>query len=66
MHTLMWEKLITGIALALIIEGLWPFVSPAHWRNALIKMVSMDDRSVRVAALVSMAIGLILLHVLTY
>jgi len=62
----MWEKLVTGIALALIIEGLWPFVSPGHWRNALIKMVSMDDRSVRLAALLSMAIGLVLLHVLTY
>lgn len=66
MHTVIWDKLLTAIALVLIIEGLWPFISPARWRNALIKMVSMDDRSLRLVALVSMAIGLLILHVLTY
>lgn len=62
----MWDKLLSAVALVLIIEGLWPFISPGHWRNALMKMVSMDDRSLRLAALVSMALGLVLLHVLTY
>ncbi len=61
----MWQKLLSAIALVLIIEGLWPFISPAHWRNALIRMISMDDRSLRIAAFLSMALGLLILHLLT-
>lgn len=62
----MWDKLLSALALVMIIEGLWPFVSPDRWRNALLRIVTLDDRALRVAGLASMCVGLLVLHLLTY
>ena len=58
----MWHDLWVAIALLLVIEGLWPFLNPAGLRRALLQMASQDDRSVRVAGLVSMLAGVGLLY----
>lgn len=62
----MWDKLLSALALVMIIEGLWPFVSPDRWRNALLRIVTLDNRALRVAGLASMCVGLLVLHLLTY
>ena len=59
-----WEDLFRALALVLVIEGMWPFLAPSRWRQVLARIVSMDDRSLRITGLVSMALGLIVLQVL--
>lgn len=60
----MWLDLARAFALVLVIEGLWPFLSPARWRNAMLRVSSLDDRLLRSFGLVSMICGLVVLQVL--
>lgn len=61
----MWNDLGRAVALMLVIEGLMPFVSPGRFRRSLLNFAAMEDRSMRLLALASMAAGLIVLHFLT-
>lgn len=58
----MWNDLWAAVALMLVIEGIVPFMSPDIVRRMLASMAEMDDRSVRVAGLVSMLFGVGLLY----
>ena len=58
----MWHDFLAAIALVLVIEGIIPFINPGAMRRALIKMVEMNDQSLRFAGLTSMVIGVILLY----
>ncbi|WP_373089153.1 DUF2065 domain-containing protein [Zhongshania sp.] len=57
----MWQELSVALSMVLIIEGVLPFLSPERWRLLAYRMADMDSRSVRIAGLVSMLAGLILL-----
>jgi len=57
-----WNDIWVATALMLVIEGLLPFLSPQGLRRALISMVSMSDRALRITGLVSMVIGVVLLY----
>ncbi len=56
-----WQDLFAALALVLVIEGLMPFLSPKGLRQAYSQVIRMDDKSLRMAGLVSMIIGLVLL-----
>lgn len=58
-----WSDFLRALALVLIVEGLWPFISPSHWRNLLTRVADMDDRTLRITGLVSIGIGLIVLRI---
>lgn len=58
----MWQELLAAMALMLVIEGMLPFVSPAMMRQAFAKMAAMDDRTLRLSGLFSMAAGVIMLY----
>lgn len=58
----MWDDLLSALALVLVIEGLFPFLSPAGFRKKMLAMLDMDDGQIRVASLVSMIVGLVLLY----
>lgn len=58
---MMWQDLATAICLVLVIEGLLPFLSPASWRGLMAQLLRADDRSLRIAGLVSMLLGATLL-----
>jgi len=60
----MWHDLLAAIALVLVIEGIIPFINPGAMRRALLKMMEMNDQSLRFAGLTSMLIGVILLYVI--
>jgi len=60
----MWTELWTAVALLLVIEGIIPFLSPNAMRQALISMLSLDDRALRISGLVSMFAGVGLLYLL--
>lgn len=57
----MWQDLWAALALVLVIEGVLPFINPNGMRNVWQQMVQMDDKSLRIAGLVSMIAGLIVL-----
>ncbi|MCA1803941.1 MAG: DUF2065 domain-containing protein [Xanthomonadaceae bacterium] len=58
----MWHDLLAALALVLVIEGLIPFWKPQALRQMLEMLAQLDDRSIRVAGLVSMVAGLLLLY----
>jgi uncharacterized protein YjeT (DUF2065 family) len=55
-----WQVLGLGVGLALVIEGLMPFASPAKWRQVFTQIQQMSDGQVRFFGLVSIAIGLLI------
>ena len=56
------NELLTAFSLLLVIEGVLPFLSPGTFRNILVQMLQMDDRSLRISGLVSMVSGVVLLY----
>ncbi|WP_089724507.1 DUF2065 domain-containing protein [Candidatus Thiosymbion oneisti] len=59
----MWHDLLVAFALLLVLEGVWPFLSPDSLRRTLLLMTEQDNRSLRVTGLVSMVVGVVLLYV---
>ncbi len=53
-----WQLLGLGIGLALVIEGLMPFFSPAKWRSVFGQIQQMNDGQLRFFGLASIGIGL--------
>ena len=58
-----WSDLLAALALLLVIEGVIPFVNPQALRRMMATMNELDDRSLRVAGLVSMILGLVILTI---
>ena len=58
----MWQDLLIGICLLLIVEGVLPFLSPRNWRKMAYQVAQLDDRSMRMMGLASMLIGVALLY----
>ena len=57
----MGTTFLMAFALMLIFEGLFPFVSPARWRETFRKITQMSDGQIRFVGLSSMIVGLLLL-----
>ena len=60
----MWQDLWAAVALMLVIEGMLPFTSPARMRQAFAALAMMNDRALRLAGLISMAAGVVLLYII--
>lgn len=58
----MSHELLVALCLVLVVEGIFPFLSPGGWRKMLGTAMSMDDRSLRVMGLLSMLLGTVLLY----
>jgi uncharacterized protein len=58
----MWHDLLAALALVMVIEGVLPFLNPNAMRNIMRTMSAMDDRSLRISGLVSMALGVVMLY----
>ena len=59
----MWHDLLTALALLFVIEGIIPYLNPNGFRRLLLAVQDMDDKSLRIAGLVSMIIGVVLLYI---
>lgn len=57
-----WQVLPVAIALAFIVEGLLPFLSPNRWRDMLATAQRMDERTIRLLGLGSMLFGVVILY----
>ncbi len=54
-----------ALALVLVIEGLFPFLSPAQWKRMFLQLVQMQDGQIRFFGLCSVLGGLLLIWLLT-
>lgn len=60
----MWTEIWVALALVMVIEGLLPAISPRSYRQAMLSMLQMDERSLRITGLVSMAAGAVFLYLI--
>ncbi len=58
----MWHDLWVALALLLVLEGIWPFLSPDSMRRMLLSISQQENRALRVSGLVSMLCGVGLLY----
>jgi uncharacterized protein YjeT (DUF2065 family) len=52
-----------AVALVLVLEGIFPFLSPGGWRRTFQKLLSLQDGQLRFFGLCSILIGLLLLWI---
>jgi len=57
-----WAELCAGLAIATVLEGMMPFLSPPAMRRLLQRLLAMDDRELRLGGLFSMLTGLVILY----
>ena len=55
------DTLWLALALVLVIEGLFPFMSPALWRRMFLQLTQLQDGQVRFFGLCSIIAGLLLM-----
>jgi uncharacterized protein YjeT (DUF2065 family) len=53
-----------ALALVFVLEGIFPFLSPAGTKRALARILAFGDREVRIAGLGSMLVGVVLLFLI--
>lgn len=54
-----------AMALVLVIEGLFPFLSPVSWRRTFAQLLQLSDGQIRFFAMGSILTGLLLIWFLT-
>jgi uncharacterized protein YjeT (DUF2065 family) len=59
--SIQWDDLLAGLALLLVVEGLFPFLNPGRARRSFEQLARLADGELRLAGLVSMGVGLGLL-----
>lgn len=60
----MWNELAIALCLVLVIEGIMPFLAPRRWRALAMALADVPDNAMRVAGLVSMLTGTLLLYLI--
>ena len=56
-----WPDLAAALGLLLVIEGMFPFLSPRGMRRALARIAAMEDGALRAAGVASMLAGVLVL-----
>jgi uncharacterized protein YjeT (DUF2065 family) len=56
-----WSIIWSAFALVLVLEGLFPFLSPQGWRQTFLKLLQLRDGQLRFFGLTSILLGLITL-----
>jgi uncharacterized protein YjeT (DUF2065 family) len=60
----MWDDLWVAMALMLVLEGIVPFLTPQGFKQMLQGVLQMEDRHLRIAGLVCMVAGVVLLYLI--
>ena len=55
------DTLWVALALVLVIEGLFPFASPAGWRRTFAQLLQLNDQQIRMFAAASISVGLLII-----
>lgn len=60
----MWNELLVAVALVLVLEGIFPFLAPEKFKQALSQLDELSGQTLRIAGLASITIGVLLLYIL--
>lgn len=60
----MWNELLVAVALVLVLEGIFPFLAPEKFKQALSHLDELSGQTLRIAGLASITIGILLLYIL--
>jgi uncharacterized protein YjeT (DUF2065 family) len=60
----MWHDVGIALCLVLVIEGIIPFLYPRRWREMVMMLSEIDDKTMRIAGLASMLLGTGLLYLI--
>lgn len=55
------DTLWVALALVLVMEGLFPFLSPTGWRRMFTQLLQLNDGQIRFFGLASILVGLLLI-----
>jgi uncharacterized protein len=55
------DTLWVALALVLVVEGLFPFLSPTGWRRMFTQLLQLNDGQIRFFGLASILLGLLLI-----
>ncbi|MEY4122117.1 MAG: hypothetical protein RLZZ457_955 [Pseudomonadota bacterium] len=55
------DVLWTAVALMLVFEGIFPFLSPDGWRNKMAQILALHDGQIRFFGLACVLVGLLML-----
>jgi uncharacterized protein YjeT (DUF2065 family) len=58
------DTLWVALALVLVVEGLFPFLSPTGWRRMFAQLLQLNDGQIRFFGLASILLGLMLIWLL--
>lgn len=61
----MYDALWLALALVLVIEGLFPFVSPATWRQTFLRLLQLKDGQLRFIGIFCISLGSFLIWLLS-
>jgi uncharacterized protein YjeT (DUF2065 family) len=59
-----WHELGMALCLVLVIEGIIPFLYPRRWKEMVLMLADVDDRTMRIVGLSSMLVGTGLLYLI--
>ena len=57
----MLQTFLIALSLMLVFEGMLPFLLPDRWRELMLRVVQLNDQSLRTMGFASMATGVVLL-----
>lgn len=60
----LWEQGFTLIAWVLVLEGLLPFACPQCWRRWMLRLLAVDEQTLRWIGLAGMLVGAWTLYLL--
>ncbi len=60
----MWHDLGVALCLVLVIEGIIPFLYPRRWKEMVMMLAEVDDRTMRIVGFISMLLGTVLLYLI--
>jgi uncharacterized protein YjeT (DUF2065 family) len=60
----MWQDLLVALGLAMVLEGLLPFLSPSGYRRVMEMMSRSSDSALRRTGLILMLTGVLLVYLL--
>ncbi len=61
---MLWHELGIALCLVLIIEGILPFLFPGRWKEMVMMLAGIDERTMRYMGLASMLTGTGLLYLI--
>lgn len=55
-------ELLSALSLVAVLEGLFLFVAPRGWKQAVAQLYQLSDRSLRIVGGIFVALGLVALY----